>query len=266
VPIRVTGETRQITEAINGFPANYQTDFSEVRAIARQYLAGAQPTDNVVSDLAMALRCVLRCWGAGNRGAPNVQNVQEFKDLLGRPEIHASLAVLARTPLSALNVVQQHRYLHGKPATLEELVTFDLNFFYALRAAGERLFIGNTNAAYPMKAVLLVTGFMPAFDGHVRTGLQRGGFRGMNKTQFFLPKDTNCTDGKKVARLPFLLGECWASCAPQLRQGIENSRFSTLFEEPGRVFDVLLFMQAGKEKPVLVTWDPPDDTNWYELP
>ena len=212
MPIRVTGDTRQITEAINGFPANYQTDFSEVRAIGRQYLTGAQPTDKVVSDLAMALRCVLRYWGAGKRKAPEVQTMQKFKNVLGRPEIHASLAVLGRTPLSALNVVQQHQYLHGKPATREELVTFDLNFFYALRAAGERLFIRNTNATYPMKAVLLVTGFMPAFDGQVRTGLQRGGFRGMNKAQFVLPTDAKCIDGKKVARLPFLLGECWATC------------------------------------------------------
>ena len=162
----------------------------------------------------MALRCVLRCWGAGKRGAPNVQDLEEFRNVLDRPEMHFELAALGRASLSVLTVVQRHRYLDGKPAAPEELAAFDSNLLDVLRAVGERLFIANKNlnATYPMKAVLLVTGFMPAFDSQVRIGLQNGGFRGMNKTQFELPTDADCADGKKVTRLPFLLGDCWATC------------------------------------------------------
>jgi len=123
--------------------------------------------------------------------------------------------------------------------------------------------IGNTNVTYPMKALLLITGFMPAFDGRVRTGLQRGWFLGMNRTQYLLPDNADHADAKRIARLAFLLGECWTTCAQQLQEGISKSSFPGLRQEPGRVFDVLLFMQADQENPVLVNCDPPGQ-RWYE--
>jgi hypothetical protein len=116
-----------------------------------------------------------------------------------------------------------------------------------------------------MKTVLLITGFMPALDSRVRVGLQRSGLSGINRTQYLLRDDPAHADGKKITRLPFLLGQCWTTCAQQLREGVAKSNFPDLTEDPGRVFDILLFMQAGKDSPILVTCDPPD-MDWYKLP
>jgi hypothetical protein len=262
--VQIRGDARQITGAINAFSHAYHADFSEVRAIGRQYLAEATPKDSIVVDLARTLRCVLACWGAGQREAPELRGAAEFVTVLRQPEIRASLAALALTPLPALTVVQQRRYLNGNPATPQELAVFESYLFGVLRALGKRLLIGNTNATYPMKAVLLITGLMPAFDSQVRCGLQRGGFVGMNQTQFLLPTNASRADGKKVARLPFLLGECWAACAVKLHKAIAKSDFPELISEPGRVFDVLLFVQGDENKPVLVTCDPPG-LGWYNL-
>ena len=174
---------------------------------------------------------------------------------------------MARVPLPELTVVQQRRCLSGKPAADAALASFDSNLLSVLRDLGNRLFVGNTNVTFPMKALLLITGFMPALDSErVRTGLERGDFPGMNRTQYLLPADAAHADGKKITRLPFLLGECWTTCTQQLQEGLANSSFPGLREEPGRVFDILLFMQGDKHKrnPILVTCDPPD-RDWYEL-
>lgn len=263
MPVRVTGQAREIAKAIDNFPAAYHAGFSDVRAIGRRYVAAAAPADDVVAELAQALRGVLGRWGAGKREAPELRGAEEVANVLRHGETHASLASLGRISLSALNSLHGRRYLNGKLVAPEELATFESNLFGALHILGEHLFVRNTNATYPMKAVLLITGFMPAFDSQVRSGLQRGGFLGMDKTQYLLPTDATRADGKKIARLPFLLCECWAACTWQLHKGIENSKYRELLGEPGRVFDVLLFMQANKKNPVLVTYDPPGQS-WYD--
>ena len=161
-------------------------------------------------------------------------------------------------------MVQQSRNLSGQPTAHAALVSFDSNLLSVLRALGSSLFIGNTNVTFPMKAVLLLTGFMPALDSQVRMGLQRGGFLGMNKTQYLLPDNTAHADGMKISRLPFLLGQCWTTCAQQLHEAVASSSFPELSEEAGRVFDILLFMQADNDSPILVTCDPPSK-DWYKL-
>ncbi|HEY2921406.1 MAG TPA: hypothetical protein VGK77_20665 [Candidatus Binatia bacterium] len=65
----------------------------------------------------------------------------------------------------------------------------------------------------------------------------------MNKTQFLLPGNAKMADGKKVARLGFLLAECWHSYSRQIAAGISMSYYPEFINEPGRFFDVLLFMQ-----------------------
>jgi len=218
-----------------------------------------------VADLATSVRRTLKDWGAGKRGAPELRSVGKFSNALREPGIHSSLVDLAGVPLPKLTVVEKLRCLSGKPAADEALASFDSNLLSVLRALGDRLFIGNTNVTFPMKAVLLITGFMPALDSkRVRTGLKRGGFSGMNKTQYLLPDDAAHADGKKITRLPFLLGQCWTTCAQPLQEGLASSSFPGLREEPGRVFDILLFMQGDEANPILVTCDPPDG-DWYEL-
>jgi hypothetical protein len=262
VTVRIIGDAGQITDAINRFSSAYHADFSEVRAIGRQYLDEAVPTDSIVADLAQALRKVLSRWGAGERKAPQLQDEREFANVLRQSALHGLLAGLGGIALSNLTVEQSRRLINGRPATFKELMAFDLNLFGALRILGERLFHENTNATYPMKALLLITGLMPAFDSQVRRGLQRGGFLGMDKTQFLVPTDASCADGKKIARLPFLLAECRMACSDVLRKGIINSSFAELLTEPGRVFDVLFFVQGHHREPVLVICDPPG-REWY---
>lgn len=67
----------------------------------------------------------------------------------------------------------------------------------------------------------------------------------------------------KVTRLPFLLGHCWAQFGAVLRGGIQNSAHAYLADEPGRVFDVLLFMQGGDGRQLFRF--QPGPTAWYEI-
>jgi len=93
---------------------------------------------------------------------------------------------------------------------------------------------------------------------------ERGGLLGMDKTQYLLPADASRIAGKGLTRLPFLLGECWAACVQQIREGVEKSRFPDLVSEPGRIFDVLLFMQADSKSPVLLSCQPPT-RSWHSF-
>lgn len=264
--VKVVDNAQLITDAINKFPRDYQVGYFKCRAIGRRYLADATPADHLLTDLATSLRCTLKDWGAGKQKAPTLRSEGEVSSALREPGIRSSLAELAAAPLPELTVVQQRRYMIGKPAAGAALIRFDSNFLFVLRTLGERLFLGNTNVTFPMKAALLITGFMPALDSRVRRGLQRGNFSGMDKTQYLLRDDAAHADTKKISRLPFLLGQCWTTCEQQLQEGVAKSTFPELRQEPGRVFDVLLFMQGDKQKhnPILVTCDPPD-RDWYEL-
>lgn len=263
--VKVLDNAQLITDAINGFPRGYQEGYFKCRAIGRRYLSEATPADDLVTELASSVRCTLKDWGAGKRKAPELQSDGEVSNALREPGIHSSLAALARVPLREFKVVRQRRCLSGKPAADEALASFDSNLLSVLRDLGNRLFVGNTNVTFPMKALLLITGFMPALDSErVRPGLGRGDFSGMNRTRYLLPADAAHADGKKITRLPFLLGQCWTTCAQQLQEGLANSSFPGLREEPGRVFDILLFMQGDEANPILVTCDPPD-RDWYEL-
>ncbi len=94
-------------------------------------------------------------------------------------------------------------------------------------------------------------------------GLRAAGFSGMAATQFSMPLDLSKANGKKVTRLPFLLGHCWAQFGAVLRGGIQNSAHAYLADEPGRVFDVLLFMQGGDGRQLFRF--QPGPTAWYEI-
>jgi hypothetical protein len=149
---------------------------------------------------------------------------------------------------------------HG-PATL---AAFDANLFALLHQLANGLFVGNTNVTYPMKAVLLITGLMPAFDSQVKRGLRRGGFSGVSSAQYFLPGNANGAGWMKISRLPFLLGECWNAHAARIRAEVRRSRYRYLLVEPGRIFDVLLFMQANPANALVVSYR--GMPRWYDLP
>jgi hypothetical protein len=213
--------------------------------------------------LAQPLRDVLLNWAAGRRKAPTPRSIREIENTLDAAPVHAALRALHDLSLSMASVWHNQQSFVGIPTKRAALDAYDANLFAALYALAKGLFAENTNATYPMKAALLITGLMPAFDSQVRRGLQRGGFLGMNKTQFILPGNANGADGKKIARLPFLLGECWHAYSHQINAGISTSRYKGLLDEPGRFFDVLLFMQGDNGNPVLVSYHGPQ--TWYAL-
>lgn len=264
VSLRLRADPAQIAKAIDTFPSGYHHDFFLVREIARQYLTQPKPEASAALTLAKALRRVLGNWGAGRRAAPALREPRDFEAALQDPKLHAGLTALTRTPLPSLRVVNNHRLIDVQPLAFRVPATFDATLLGVLGALSRRLLVGNTNTTYPMKAVLLITGLMPALDSQVRTGLGRAGFAGIATTRFLLPTDPNSSDGKKLTRLPFLIGECWSAFQPQLQEGIRQSKYPQLAEEPGRVFDVLLFMQAKHDHPINLVGEG-DRQGWYDL-
>ncbi|SFB02369.1 hypothetical protein SAMN04515620_11312 [Collimonas sp. OK607] len=259
---RLIGTVSEVSAAIDGFSTAYHNDFALLRDFGRMYIH-SQSTANV-SALSEALREVLANWGAGRRKAPALRSVDSFKISLNAPALHRDLALLHALPLSSLTLVGNQPSLANSSTPAVTVAAFDACLFRTLAALSTGLFNGNTNVTYPMKAALLIAGVMPAFDSQVRRGLQRGGFIGMNKTQHLLPRNALYAGGMKVARLPFLLGQCWSAYAAQFAAGLSGSNHRALSVEPGRVFDVLFFMQGNPQQPILIQHHGAN--KWYEMP
>lgn len=265
--LQVIGNNMEIAKEIDAFPSNYHTDFFRVRSVAREYLecTGTGPSEDATRTLAKHLGSVLINWGAGKRGAPQPRCEPEITGFLHDTRLHVDLGKIARTGLASLSLQTQTRnVLDG--AQITDARQFDEILLSVLARLSEGLFIRNTNVTYPMKAMLLISGLMPAFDSQVRAGLSRAGFGGVNKTQFLLPSSAeNDPDGKKVTRLPFVLGHCWATSSHVLSEGIRKSHYPELIEEPGRVFDILFFMQKNSSKQLL-KFQHSGLGRWYEFP
>lgn len=260
--LEVTAGPAEITRAINHFPATYHADFSAVRGEAKRYVEEQQPDRSSVVALVRALRRALVSWGAGKRKAPGLRSEEEITATLLGPSLHASLSALAKTPLSSLAIARDRRVTQ-QARGLATSLDVDTTLLSALRELSDQVFLGNTNVTYPMKTVLLITGFMPAFDSQVRRGLGNAGFAGMDATRFLLPSDSTEAGAKKITRLPFLLGQCWSEQSSTFEVGVTQSKFPQLINEPGRVFDILLFMQGSSSYPLFVLHPP--GRSWYNL-
>lgn len=262
MPLTVVGDAAQVAGAIGDFRADYHHDFQHVRAMSRLYLAETPPTRAIAQELARRLRCALRSWGAGTRAAPPVRSEDEFSNALLNPQLYGQLQTLAGLSLSHLGLNGRYRTLNA-PNNRLTVAGLDCIHLPVLQELANKLLVGNSNVTYPMKALLLLTGFSPAFDSQVRRGLFAAGFRGMRATQFLMPPDRGKANGKKVTSLPFVLAQCWAQFGAVLNRGIQNSSRTYLVDEPGRVFDILLFMQ-GKHGRYLFQFQP-GPAAWYEL-
>lgn len=273
--LQVLGNSSKIAQAIDAFPSGYHADFFCVRTVAREYLdcAATGPSKDTTRHLAKRLRCVLMNWGAGKKKAPKLCKEQKVTVVLLERGLHDDLVKLAHTGLACLSLHKQKRtILPG--ARITTVRDFDEILLSVLRRLSEGLFTNNTNVTYPMKALLLISGLMLALDSRVRAGLACAGFKGMNakRTQYLLPSPRSAedADAKKLTRLPFLLGHCWATFSQVLRDGIRRSGYPQLANEPGRVFDILFFRQ-GKTKKKLLTLchsasEPKKKAKWYDLP
>jgi hypothetical protein len=262
--LKVNDDDLQITNSINRFRTDYHKDYFIVREISRKYLSDSKPNSATVALLAKGLRQVLINWGAGKRKAPKPRGIIDFERALTDPVLHADLSQVAQIKISRLGVSGVHKLIDMQKPKPDELKAIDAKLLFVLNCLAEKLFIDNSNATYPMKAALLITAHMPAFDGNVRNGLKRGGYAGFYSTRFILPKNTSSADSKKITSLPYILGGCWNSCKDIFIEGVSKSNYPSLLEDPARVFDILLFMQANNPMPALLQHPSGYDT-WNEL-
>ena len=236
--------------AINSFPAAYHEDYFSTSPLATAYLQ-SPPTGPSATALAGKLISVLGNWGAGGRKAPSTATLEKCGESLSDKILHRKLSLIAKN-LSPANVG-----LNGNRRTINSLPKeracnlLELCLLSTLRQLSDALFTNNTNVTYPMKALLLITGAGPALDSQVRKGLRSAGFSGVDRTQFLLPSDISSADGLKLTRLPFILGQCYANNKNIFQWAASQSRYPSLTEHPGRIFDVLLFVQAQLKAPVL---------------
>lgn len=266
MPVNLTTVQVDVTKAIDDFEESYHHQFFAVRALASPYLAAGQLDSGCVPPLAAELRRVLIEWGAGKRKAPHVKSLAAYTRALADRVTSAALRHLSTTPISSLDLIGNRRTLVGGDHSFATAAAFDEALFLVLDRFRVELFEGASNVTYPMKALLLLTGLMPAFDSQVRKGLSQGNFAGMNRTRYLIPQDPNGPHGKRISRLPFLLGSCWIKHINILSSAIAASRYPQLMTEPGRVFDVLFFMQAASTPLVSYQASPgTTSSGWYEL-
>ena len=264
MPLQVVATHQQLVDAINEFSANYHADYFRIRPLALEYLNN--PFAENTEALARELSAVLYSWGAGRRGAPNVLPLEMVQQALTIPALHNLLTLVSGSPLTTLSLHGGvNRAIHGT-GTAPVRAAFDANLQNALVALSTGIFAGNTNVTYPMKALLLITGLMPALDSQVRRGLGSAGFAGIGAwmNQFKLPGNRQSANALKLTRLPFLLADCYANHANLLTGAGAASRYPGLSAEIGRLFDVLFFIQGSAGYPVF-TLNPPA-RDWYRLP
>lgn len=249
--LRLIGKTADITAAVNDFRRSYHEDFALVRGAAKAYLASAATAEDS-AQLAKCMHQALANWGAGSRKAPLLRPSNEASAKLVSVDLHRRLKLLDESRLSTFGLDALSARTFREQSKFDCFITFDKDLLGILRTLAEVFFINNTNVTYPMKALLLITGLMPAMDSQVRKGLRRAGLRGMSGTQFLLPVDSTHSLGQRICHLPFWIGHCWQEQYVELQNAIAQSDHPTLSTEPGRVFDILLFMQQDKERPLLL--------------
>jgi hypothetical protein len=253
----------RITDILELFPKDYRDDYDRVRNLARSYLENEPDETNIPHRLAEALREVLVNWGAEKRKAPKLRPKEYVASSLRQAELRSLLRYFSTLRIEALGLGNGSWRCLGQGKDPKEISKFDKELISVLNRLADSLFHDNTNVTFPMKALLLLSGFMPALDNRVRDGLKRWGVAGFKTTQYLLPQDSDALNSKKLTRLPFLLGQCWQEFRCEFQDAIHKSDCKFLDGEPGRFFDVVLFMQAKLESPILQL--DTEATTWYGM-
>ncbi|WP_327438711.1 hypothetical protein [Pseudomonas donghuensis] len=251
--LRMVGSFLDITSALNDFKQSYHQDFANVQPVARRYLNAPSGSANAVL-LAQALSTALRNWGACKRRSPILRPVPQIESALKEKRLHDRLLKLSQQSLSAFSLDQQENRLLENNAPFNEAGAFDKEILGILNTLADVLFFNNTSVTYPMKALLLITGLMPALDSQVRGGLTRAGKAGFTGQQL-LPRNAQQAAGRRICELPFYLGHCWSSNREVFMKGILGSNHQGLQDTPGRVFDILLFMQNRPNRKRILAFD-----------
>lgn len=223
----------QITTAINEFNHKYHQGFFEAIGLAKACYLEEQ---NQYEPLANCLSNTLNEWGAGKRKAPQVVDVITLADILS----DADFAKLCHELLLGSRCVYGglHPWRQGY-----QIMQF-LNF------VAKHMLIGSTTVTYPMKILLLLTGYMPALDGQVKKGLTLAGASGFATTSYQLEASGEVSM-QRIQSLPVDLSGSWTQT---LQDAVTASQFPELNEYPGRVFDVLFFMQGKEASPLLIQY------------
>lgn len=247
----ITSDTALLTRAIDDFNPAYHRDYFVVRDAAIAYLSELPSMDSA-HRLAPPVLQALWNWGAGERRAPSCHTAQVVAEALRDPTLHDRLTRLANSFEYLALTDGARALLPGAP--FETVVAFDSCLIQTLNDLANALLVNNTNVTYPMKALLLITGLMPAYDGQVRKGLAVAGVSGVKKTRYPLP-NRDSSDAKKICALPFYIADCASRASAPLAQAIANSRYPALNGHNGRLFDVLFFVQADfTSRAALVTF------------
>lgn len=249
----MVGSVLDITSALNEFKQSYHQDFANVQQIVHRYL-NAPPGSGNAALLARALSTALRNWGACKRRSPILRPVSQIESALKEQPLHGRLLKLSQQSLAAFSLDQQENRLLESDAPFNDAGAFDREILGILNTLADVLFIQNTSVTYPMKALLLITGLMPALDSQVRGGITRagkGGFTGQQR----LPRNAQQAAGRRICELPFYLGHCWSTNREIFMKGILGSNHQGLQDTPGRVFDILLFMQNRSNRNLILAFD-----------
>jgi len=249
---RLVGNSLDITLAIDDFRPSYHQDFANVQPIARRYLNAPSGSANAAL-LAQALSSALRNWGACRRRSPILRTLPQIESALKDRQLHERLLKLSLQSLQAFSLNEQGHRLLDNNASLSDVGVFDKEILGILNTLADVLFSNNTSITYPMKALLLVTGLMPALDSQVRGGLTRAGRAGFTGQQL-LPRNPQQAAGRRICELPFYLGHCWRLNREVFMEGIMGSHHPNLRETPGRVFDILLFMQNRSNRKLILAF------------
>lgn len=265
---RVSSNITALTKAIDDFNPAYHEDYFTVRSEAVDYLSKA-PSSVSAERLSRVLIHALQRWGAGERGAPTCQSVDAATRGLCNPTLHENLTKLAAS-FPFLTLIDDVRRLDVS-SPFKAVNDFDESILGTLTELATLVLVGNTNVTYPMKALLLITGLMPAFDSQVRGGLSVAGLSGFGRkeqprTQYLIPAKGRA-DAKRICALPFYIAECLAEARPLLNKAIANSKYPMLKGQYGRLFDILLFMQRNLTRETALIWFSPSRPfeRWYEI-
>jgi hypothetical protein len=249
----------ELVEYINEFNHGYHSDFFTVKPIAASYFD--KPNEDQALSLARSLIAALCNWGACRRRAPSLRTEELIASALLDEKFLNSIKFFLKTKISDLKILQ------GRPEVgVHEPITpniFGEHLIGILNFLSNAVFNDATNITYPMKTLLLLTGFMPAWDSKVRRGLYLSGFRGTNFTSFLLPNETNSTLAKKIISLPFYLGDFYRENQKVLEAAAKSSDYPELIHSPGRLLDIIFYTQGDTNDPLVSSENP--STKWYNL-
>jgi len=243
--------------SINNFSKKYHIDFFTTKNLSENYLRHI----NEPSALALAENFgrTLCAWGAGRRKAPKIKSYLEITSALLDIIVIETIKFFSGIRITDFKIIGGAPQFGNTAISIEDFRKRALN---SLILFSEKFFIGNTGITYPMKSLLLLTGFMPAWDSQVRKGLSLSGFHGTN-AHLLLPDQDDSTAFQKISSLPFYLGDCYTKNKDTFDTAIRESNYPELISDPGRLFDILFFMQGSKQHRIFSCSGV--STRWYRI-